>query len=187
MSVRSAAHSRLQVAGVGVYGDAEARALAPDRDVRPMVSGPDGRQVVGEAPFGVEVALGRWFRTSAPPVVDEPECERDGRRLETVVGLMAATADQTGQVRLAEPDGESARSEWVVPGRRLDAYLELAHYRNPYRSRQEPSQGRSIRTPARALDTRETGLRPSALDMKRPASITRSRSTPVSIPQPCSM
>ena len=31
------------------------------RDVRPMVSGPDGRQVVSKAPFGVEVAMGRWF------------------------------------------------------------------------------------------------------------------------------
>ncbi len=86
------------------------RALTPDRDIRPMVSTPDGRKVVGKAPLGVEVAMGRRLRTNAPPVVDEPECERDGRHLETVVGLMAAPANQPGEIGLAETNGESARS-----------------------------------------------------------------------------
>ena len=150
---RDELQGRLEIGGVGVYGDTEPRALAPDRDVRPMVSGPDGRQVVGKAPFGAGVVKGRRFVADAPPVVDEPESERDGRRLQTVVGLIAAPPDQAGEVGLAEPDGESARSGWVVRGERLYEDLEVGHYRNPYRSRQESLAERSSGVPCSAAQS----------------------------------
>ena len=47
--------------------------------------------------------------------------------------------------------------------------------------------GHEARAPARALETREAARRPSAREMKWPASTRRSRSTPVSTPHPCSM
>ena len=51
--------------------------LSPEGDVWPGIAGPDGRQMVREAPLGGEISLGWWrLATDAPPVVQKPERER---------------------------------------------------------------------------------------------------------------
>ena len=62
-------------------------------------------------------------------------------------GSLLPRPDQAGEVELAEPDGESARSGWVVRGGRLYEDLEVGHYRNPYRSWQESLAERSSGVP----------------------------------------
>ena len=77
--LRNEYQGTLRVAGIGVNGDANPRTFAPDRYVRPMVSGTGRRQVMRKPPFRVEVLVGRWLPAYAPPVVDEPEGQRQGR------------------------------------------------------------------------------------------------------------
>ena len=45
----------------------------------------------------------------------------------------------------------------VVRGRRLDEYLELGHYRNPYRSRQESLRGAVLRRAVLGCQVVKTG------------------------------
>ena len=58
--------------------------------------------------------MGRWLPAYAPPVVNEPEGQRDGRDFQAVVGRVAAATDQAGEACIAE-----ANTQAVCRWRRL--------------------------------------------------------------------
>ena len=71
--------------------------------------------------------MGCWLPAYAPPVVNEPEGQRDGRRFKPVVGRVAAATDQAGEACIAEADTQAVRfAARVVPGL-LVADLEVDH------------------------------------------------------------
>ena len=51
--------------------------------------------------------MGRWLPAYAPPVVNEPEGQRDGRDFQAVVGRVAAATDQAGEACIAEANTQA--------------------------------------------------------------------------------
>ena len=65
--------------------------------------------------------MGGRFRVYAPPVVNEPEGKRDGRRFQPVVGRVAAATDQASEACIAE-----ANTRAVCRWRRLGPAAPLS-------------------------------------------------------------
>ena len=75
--------------------------------------------------------MGGRFPAYAPPVVNEPEGKRDGRRFQPVVGLVAAVTDQAGEACIAEAHRDTAWVGTAFGPAVLDEYFEVGHLSEP--------------------------------------------------------